>query len=83
MASIKRVNTNEEVHFERRDEELSLSTDNVKLQFCKITKIFWLYKYKFIFGILATIICGVLPVIKGYFYGRGKVALSSNYQTIR
>ena len=83
MTSIKRVNTNEEIHFERRDEELSLSTDNVKLQFCKITKIFWLYKYKFIFGILATIICGVLPVIKGYFCGRGTVALSSNYQTIR
>ena len=83
MTSIKRVNTNEEVHFERRDEELSLSPDNVKLQFCKIIKIFWLYKFKFIFGILVTIICGALPVIKGYFCGRGTVALTSNYQTIR
>ena len=67
MTTIKRVNTDEEVHFERKDEEFSLSPDNVKLKFCNITKIFWIYKIKFILGILFTILVGVLPIIKGYF----------------
>ena len=83
MTTIKRVNTDEEVHFERKDEEYSLSPDNVKLKFCNITKIFWIYKIKFILGILFTILVGVLPIIKGYFSGKGTVALTSNLQTVR
>ena len=38
MTTVKRTNTEEEVHFERRDKELSLSTEDVTLQPCKIIK---------------------------------------------
>ena len=83
MSSLKKVNTDEEVHFDRRDEELSISTDNVRLQVCKIFKILWKYRCTVIFGFLFTIIYGALPVAKGYFSGEGTVAISSDYETIR
>ena len=82
MTTIKRVNTDEEVHFERRDEELSKSTDNVNLKPCNIIKILWNYKVTFIFGILVTILYGVFPVLRGYFMGKGINALNSKYQTV-
>ena len=83
MTSIKRVNTDEEVHFERRDEELSKSTDNVVIQPCKIIKIFWNYKITFIFGVIATTLYGVFPVLRGYFMGKGINAITSIYHTVR
>ena len=83
MTSIKRVNTDEEVHFERRDEEFSKSTDNVVIKPCRIIKIFWYDKVIFIFSILATILYGVFPVLRGYYMGKGTDALTSNYQTVR
>ena len=36
MTSIKRTNTDEEVQFERRDNEISKSTDDVNLKCCNI-----------------------------------------------
>ena len=83
MTSIKRVNTDEEVHFERKDEELSKSTDNVVLQPCKIIKMLWTNKTLFIFCVLVTILYGALPVLRGYFMGKGTNALNSIYQTVR
>ena len=83
MTSIKRVNTDEEVHFERKDEELSKSNDNVVLHPCRIIKILWNIKIRFIFGILVTAIYGALPVLRGYYMGKGTNALNSIYQTVR
>ena len=83
MTSMKRVNTNDEVHFERKDEELSLSPDNVKLNFCKILKILMNDKCHFIFALISSIIYGVFPILKGYFLGKGITAITSKYQAIR
>jgi ABC-type multidrug transport system fused ATPase/permease subunit len=83
ISSLKRVNTDEEVHFERRDEELSKSTDNVVLNSCNIIKILCEYKCKFISGLIATIIYGAIPIVRGFFSGKSTVALNSDFQTVR
>ena len=83
MTSIKKVNTDEEVHFERRDEELSKSTDNVVLNSCNIIKILCEYKCKFIFSLIVTIIYGAIPIFRGFFSGKSTVAMNSDFQTVR
>ena len=42
LTTVKRVDTDEEVHFERRDKELSKSTDDVTLKCCNIIKMLYL-----------------------------------------
>ena len=69
LTTEKRVNTDEEVHFERRDKELSKSTDDVTLKCCNIIKMLWDYKCLFISSLLATIIHGAFPSIKGLITG--------------
>ena len=83
LTTVKSRNTDEEVHFERRDKEFTLSTDDVNLKCCNIVKILWNYKCTFIFGLLAAIIYGAFPVFRGYIAGKGTNALVSKYQTIR
>ena len=83
LTSEKRVNTDEEIHFERRDKELSKSTDDVNLKCCNIIKILWNYKWMSIFSLIATILYGVFPTFRGYIAGRGTNALNSKYQTVR
>ena len=83
LTTVKRVNTDEEVHFERRDKELSKSTDDVTLKCCNIIKMLWNYKCLFISSLLATIIHGSFPSIKGLITGYGTNALDSMYQTVR
>ena len=83
MTSLKRVNTEEEVHFERRDEELSLSPDNVKLNVCKMIKIIMKDKCHFIFALISSILYGVFPILKGYFLGKAITSITSKYQVIR
>ena len=70
MTSVKRVNTDEEVYFERKDEELSITPDKVVLHPCKIIKILWNIKIRFLFGIIVTAIYGALPVLRGYYMGK-------------
>ena len=83
LTTVKRVNTDEEVHFERKDKEFSLSTDDVTLKCCNIVKILWNFKCMFIFALIATILYGALPVFRGYIAGKGTTALDSKYQTVR
>ena len=83
MTSMKRTNTDEEIHFERRDEELSLSPENVEIKLSKVFKTFWIYKFKVIFSVLFTIAYGALSVIRAFFSGKGTVALTSDYETVR
>ena len=40
MTTTKRVNTDEEVHFDSRINEISKSPDDVKINFCKILQEF-------------------------------------------
>ena len=83
MTSMKRTNTDEEIHFERRDEELSLSPENVEIKLSKVFKTFWIYKSEVIFSVLFTIAYGALSVIRAFFSGKGTVALTSDYETVR
>jgi ABC-type multidrug transport system fused ATPase/permease subunit len=83
ISSIKRINTEEEVHFERRDNEISKSPDDVKLKSCNIIKELWTNKCDFIFALLSTLIYGIIIPFNGYIKGHGLQALSSKYTTIR
>ena len=83
MSSIKRINTEEEVHFERRDNEIAKSPDDVKLKSCNIIKELWTNKCDFIFALLSTLIYGIIIPFNGYIKGHGLQALSSKYTTIR
>ena len=83
MTSIKRVNTDEEVHFERRDNEISKSPDDVSLSFCSIMKDLWNYKLYSIFALISLIIYGVFPPFRGLYQGKAINAINSKYETIR
>ena len=81
--TIKRSNTEEEVHFERRDNEISKSPDDVSIGFCTIMKDLWMYKLDFIIACLSAIILGVVQPFKGFINGKGVKAINSKYQTFR
>ena len=46
-------------------------------------KTFWIYISEVIFSVLFTIAYGALPVIRAFFSGKGTVALTSDYETVR
>ena len=83
MSIIKRVNTEEEVHFERRDNEISKSPDDVSLSFCSILKELWNFKSYSIFALITLIIFGIFPPFKGLYQGEAINAINSQYETIR
>ena len=80
---IKRVNTEEEVHFERRDNEISKSPDDIPFSLCKFIKDLWNFKFYFILGLISLIIYGILPPVSGLYLGNVINSLNSRYQTIR
>ena len=83
MTTTKRVNTDEEVHFDSRINEISKSPDDVKINFCKILKEFCQYKLKFILPIVLNFALGAFPPLKGYIIGKCINAVSSEYETKR
>ena len=83
MTSTKRVNTDEEVHFESKISEISKSPDDVHINICNIFKDFCHYKLTFIFSVVLDIALGAFPPLKGYIIGKCINAVSSEYQTIR
>ena len=70
MTTVKRTNTEEEVHFERRDKELSLSTEDVTLQPCKIIKILLAYKFFFLGSLIIYDSLWSLSCNKRIFHGK-------------
>ena len=80
---IKRVNTEEEVHFERRDNEISKSPDDIPFSLCKFIKDLWNFKFYFILGLISLIIYGIFPPVSGLYLGNVINSLNSRYQTIR
>ena len=80
---IKRVNTKEEVHFERRDNEISKSPDDIPFSLCKFIKDLWNFKFYFILGLISLIIYGIFPPVSGLYLGNVINSLNSRYQTIR
>ena len=83
MTSIKRVKTEDEVHFERRDNEISKSPDDVSLSLCSIIKDLYNFKFYFIFSLITVALEGVFPPIAGFYLGKTTNAINSKYETIR
>ena len=81
--SIKRRNTDEEVHFERRDNEIAISEKDVKLRPCAILAELCDYKKDLILACLGACILGCLSPINGLIMAKAINALNSKYQTIR
>ena len=84
QTSIRRVNTDEEVHFENRINELAVSPDDVVIHPTEIIKELWArYKLECILGLIAILLLGVTSPVQGYFSGRAVNGLNSKFQTIR
>ena len=83
ITSIKRVNTEEEVQFERRDHEISKSPDDVHIGLCTILRDIWNFKGDFIIGCISAVIYGVSFPFTGYIMGKCINSVNSIYQTIR
>ena len=83
MTSIKRVNTEEEVQFERRDKEISKSPDDINVGLCTLFKDLWNFKADFIIACIAAIALGVFQPFNGYIMGKCINAVNSKYSTFR
>ena len=83
MTSIKRVKTEEEVHFERRDNEISKSPNDVSLSFCSILKDLFTFKCYFIVFVITAALVGAFTPIAGFFLGKTTRAINSKYETKR
>ena len=81
--SIKRRNTDEEVHFERRDKEIAMSDKDVPLRPCVILFELCDFKLDLFLACLGACILGCLSPINGLFMAKSINALNSKYQTVR
>ena len=83
MTSVKRTNTDEEVHFENRINEISKSPDDVKVGFCILLKDLWKFKVDFIIACIAALALGIFQPFNGYYIGKCINAINSIYNTKR
>ena len=81
--SIKRRNTEEEVHFEKKENEISLSEKDVKFRMCNIFRELNDYKLDIGLACLGAAILGCLSPVNGFIMAKAINALNSKYQTIR
>ena len=81
--SIKRRNTDEEVHFERRDNEIALSEKDVSVRPCLILAELCDYKVDLVLACLGACILGCLSPVNGFIMAKAINALNSKYQTVR
>ena len=82
-SSLKRRNTDEEVHFVKKDDEIFIDQDKVKVQPCKIFKELTEEKVTIFLAILGAAIIGVSTPINGLIMAKAMNALNSKYETIR
>ena len=83
LTSIKTRNTDEEVHFENREKEISKTPDDISLNLCKLMKELCISKCDLFFILICTILLGPIPPFKGIVMGECINAVLSIYQTIR
>ena len=81
--SIKRRNTDEEVHFERRDKDISLKEKDVKVSICNVVRELGDFKLDIALACLGATILGCLSPVNGLIMAKAINALNSKYQTIR
>ena len=82
-SSLKRRNTDEEVQFERKDDEIFIEQDKVKLRPCKIFKELREEKLTLFLAIFGAAIIGIITPINGLFMAHAMNGLNSKYETVR
>ncbi|MBO6243773.1 MAG: ATP-binding cassette domain-containing protein [Clostridia bacterium] len=82
-SSFKRKNTDEEVQFEKKDDEIYIEQDKVKLRPCKIFEELREEKITLFLAILGAAIVGIITPINGLFMSHAMNGLNSRYETIR
>ena len=82
-SSIQRKNTEDELHFEDKEDEIYIKEDTVKLQPCRIFAELKDYKIYMIFGTLGAAIVGFLQPITGLVNTYALNAMNSKYIKIR
>ena len=82
--SLKRKNTDEEVQFTKKEEEIYIEEDTVKINPCRIIKeLTKEHCCRLIFAIIGAALVGSLPPLNGLTMGYAMNGLNSMYQTIR
>ena len=81
--SIKRRNTEEEVQFVHKDQEISLKEEDIKVNPCNIFRELSDFKFDICLACLGAAVLGALSPVNGYIMSKGINALNSNYQTVR
>ena len=81
--SLKKHNTEEEVQFIKKDDEIYIQQDKVKIRPCKIFEALRNDKMTVFLAILGAAIIGVSTPINGLIMAKAMNGLNSRYQTIR
>ena len=81
--SLKRKNTDEEVQFSKKDEEIFIEQDNVKLRPCRLFEELKEEKMTLFLAILGVAIVGISIPITGLITARSMNVLNSKYETVR
>ena len=81
--SLKKHNTEEEVQFIKKDDEIYIQQDKVKIRPCKIFEALRNDKMTVFLAILGAAIIGVSTPINGLIMAKAMNGLNSKYQTIR
>ena len=82
-SSLKRRNTEEEVQFQKKDDEIYIDQEKVKLRPCKIFKELREEKCTLFWAILGAAIIGIITPINGLFMAHAMNGLNSKYETVR
>ena len=82
--SLKRKNTDEEVQFVKKEEEIFVEEDTVKINPCRIIKeVTREHCCRFVFAIFAAALLGAIQPVNGLVMGFAMNGLNSMYQTVR
>ena len=82
-SSFKRRNTDEEVQFQKKDDEIYIEQDKVKIRPCKLFGELRDEKITLILAVFGAAIIGVITPINGLIMAKAMNGLNSRYQTIR
>ena len=82
-SSFRRRNTDEEIQFVKKDDEIFIEQEKVKLQPCKIFHELSKEKCTVFLAIFGAAVVGVITPVNGILMAKAMNALNSRYQTIR
>ena len=82
-SSLKRRNTDEEVQFQKKDDEIYIDQDKVKVRPCKIFSELKEEKLTITLALIGAAVIGIVTPINGMIMAKAMNALNSKYETIR